>query len=83
MGFVDALKEVGKFALDVGKSMLDTASEFKEEIDKQKKNFETKKDEELLEIYIRYKTKPKGIAAFQLLKDRGYTSDEIKMASQA
>lgn len=73
-------KQVGKLAVDIGKKSFDELSEKTEEYKEYKREMQSESDSELAYIWDKNKTrnKSKATAAFQELKSRGYTPEEMK-----
>jgi len=77
MGFGDFLKKVGKVALEAGKKAGEFALETSKEIAELKENLQYASDSKLKDL-IRNGNPKEKMVANSLLKERGYSTEELK-----
>ena len=77
MGFEDFLKKAGKVALEVGKEVGKGMLKTSEEVMELKKELQDAPNSKL-EYLVRHGRLKEKIAAGGLLKERGYSTEEIK-----
>jgi len=68
---------VGKVVVSIGKALFEEVKKNAEEVKKYKSQYAGKDDQALLKI-IKNEIGAKRLAAFSLLKSRGWESDDIK-----
>jgi len=81
MGFGDFLKKAGEIVLEVGKEVGKAAIDKSKQISELKKDLQSETDEVLLHLYKHGKTEEKAASSI-LLKDRGYTHEDIQSMSK-
>jgi len=77
MGFGDFFKKVGEFALETGKEVGKDLLEHAKEMKQLKEELQYAPDSKLEDL-IRNGNKTEKIVANSLLKERGYSTEELK-----